>query len=998
MKKFCFATLLVISIAILAGCNVAPKAESNDKEAIFTDEELYAISAPLIESSIDAYEKIMCCEFEVTKKEKLISGFDYIHHNSLMYYRLEELKTKDELWSFAHETFTESAAKRLFSANIDGSDIYSAKFIEENKSLYMLLPISYVDLSSFVLKSVTSLSQSETSFSVLADFYYTKAILHFVNEDGVWKIDNSVLEGEKEYQSTTDTTDTNDFITFISNNEFLINKAELVKADSVSEDDAKEIFKSLLVRAEYVENILMHGTFRDSRESIMHNGTEYRLVDFPELKSLTDIWGNILGVYTKECAKRLYAPMLNEDAECPKYMEKNGKLYCEESARGNSMCYDYDSIKLVEQYENVLVLSIDQLYVDAFEKKQAFVLQKNESGWRVAHALHEEVKSADFQYENIELEQMGEGEFFGYAPLQLDEFPVKFEHNGEAITINAPIYTGLKTDNIRTYKKFFAFENGVLVLTAIDSKTNKERFLLLDKSGKLINTDYQAESAVSDIIKISSYPSGIEILQTGEAGAYQQQLCKDGVAISESFDEIGFFNNGLALARRGNKYGIISLDGETVAEPFIEADDYRYTPDFTRHYQVKHMTDDAFVLTVNGELVIFTITRGEEKSFDKIQPKNEYTKERTFIFPTISDKSYEEPEYSASADFVWGDYVPFVKTMVGRYANPGFAIYSYSFLTPETKNMRDGVALYESFNNKYKIENEVVGNSFLPHMSDIRNEENKVYREWLFESKIVNVSRDLKSIERLSYIAKDINDADNLFSGVWQSKYEIIEQGKVGSTYFGKPNKSIDQALLNSELYERFEFADGATPRKILESEESLVFSAQYTAVEEADKYSLLVVSKSDLSVKYEITVPNQASFTDAEAYYSLKVNDIVGERYLLVTVSKHYRDNYDKHYEALYLYDIEENTLTHLEDFAYDAKLSPDMKYLVYTDYNAELSLPEQQKGVRIKNLEDGKTLLFTYDIVERVNRVMAQEYILQGFVEYEALKQELKDVIFWR
>ena len=83
MKKFCFATLLVISIVILAGCKAAPKAESNDKEAIFTNEELYEISAPLIESSIDAYEKIMCCEFEVTKKEKLISGFDYIHHNSL---------------------------------------------------------------------------------------------------------------------------------------------------------------------------------------------------------------------------------------------------------------------------------------------------------------------------------------------------------------------------------------------------------------------------------------------------------------------------------------------------------------------------------------------------------------------------------------------------------------------------------------------------------------------------------------------------------------------------------------------------------------------------------------------------------------------------------------------------------------------------------------------------------------------------------------------------
>ncbi|MBR6632694.1 MAG: hypothetical protein IKL05_00140 [Clostridia bacterium] len=995
MKKFCLSVLIVISIVVLSGCSTVPKTQLIDENVLFTDEEICGISVPLIESSIDVYSKIMCCEFEILEKEKLIPGFDYIHYNSLMYYRLADLCTKDELWDFAYNAFTKSATKRLFSANIDGNDSYSAKFIEKNKSLYTLLPINYIDLSSLVLNNITPLSQSEDAFSVVADFFYTKAILHFVKEEGVWKIDNSVLEGEKEYQSTIDVTDTPSVITFIGDNEFLINRAELVKGDAVSESEAKEIFRSLLIRAEYVENILMHGTFRDSRESIIHNRTTYRLVDFPELKSLKDIWDNVLDVYTEESANRLYASKLDESSDCPKYIEKNGKLYIEEASRGNLVTYDYGSVKLIEQYENLLVLSIDQLYSDVFEKKQTFVIQQNEHGWRMSHAIYEDLKSADFQYENVELATIGEGEFFKYAPIQIDKFPVKFEYNGETITINAPIYTGLKTDNISTYKKFFAFENDVLVLTAttLNGKTNEERFLLLDKSGKLINTDYHSYSAIKDRAKISSYPNGIEILQTGESGAYQQQLYKDGVAISENFDEIGFFNNGLALARRGNKYGIISLDGETIAEPFIESDDYRYTPDFTRSYQVKHMTDDAFVLSVNGELVIFTITRGDKKSSDKIQPKNENTKEVYFVFPSINNKNYEEPEYVAIDDFVWGDYIPFVKTMVGRYANPGFAIYSYSFFTPETKTFKDGVDLYERFNNKYKVENDVIGYSFMPSMSDIRNEENKVYREWLFESKIVKVSRDFKSIERLSYIPKDIRDADSLFSGVWQSKYEMLEQGRVGSTYFGKPNRGIGQALLNSELYKRFEFADGSIPRKIFENEESLVFSAQYTSMEKSNTYSLLVVSKSDLSIKYEITVPSLASFADMEEYYSLNVNDLVNERYMLVTVSKNYYDSYDNHYEVLYLYDIEENSLTLLQDFAYDAKLSPDMKYLVYTDYNAELSIPEQQKGVRIKNLEDGKTILFSYDIVEDVNRVMAQEYILQGFVEYEALKRELEE-----
>ncbi len=413
---------------------------------------------------------------------------------------------------------------------------------------------------------------------------------------------------------------------------------------------------------------------------------------------------------------------------------------------------------------------------------------------------------------------------------------------------------------------------------------------------------------------------------------------------------------------------------------------------------MKHLTDDAFMLSVNGELVIFTITRDGKEASNKIQPKNESTKELAFVFPYIdSDKKIEEPEYSAFDDFEFGDYVPFVKTMVGRYANPGFAIYSYSFLTPETQDLSEGVDLYDSFNDRYKTEYEVVGNKFMPYMSDIRDEENKVYREWMFESKIVKASQDLKRIERLSYIPNEIKDADSLYSGTWQTKYEILENGIVKDTYFGKPNRSIDQAMLNEELYNRHEFADGSKPTRVFDNEDCAVYSTEYFSHEEADTYKLLVVSKSDLSIKYEITVPSRmaSESTDENGrkyYVSVNVTDLVNGCYMLLTVSKYYYDSYDDHYDKLYLYDLEENALTYLEDFAYDAKLSPDMKYIVYTDYNAELSLPEWQKGVRIKNLEDGKTVLFPYDIEKEVNRFMAQEYAIEGFVEYEALKQELK------
>ncbi len=563
MKRFYLSMLVVMSLVVLIGCNSEPNTELLDAELIYSDEELSEIAIPLIESSIDVYDKIMCCNFELTQAEKLKPGFDYIHNNSLMYYRAATLHSKGEVWDFAHTAFTASAAKRLFSLNIDGGGNYSPKFIEENKSLYTLLPISFVDLSSLVLKDITSLSQSENAFSVLADFYYTKAILHFVNEEGKWKIDNSVFEGEKEYQSGTITTPAPIPVTFINDNEFLINRAELSKSDAVSESEAKEIFKSLFERSEYVENILMHSTFRDSRERINYNGTSYCFVDFPELKSLADVWNNVLSAYTEDAANRLYAERLDKESDNPKFIEKNGKLYCEEAGRGNASSYDYESVKLVEQYENLLVMSIDQFYGSSFEKKQIFVLQQNEHGWRMVHSSLEEAITADFQYESIDLVTLSEGEFFGYAPLQINNFPADFEHKGEVITINEPIYTGIKTDTIRTYKEFFAFENDMLVLRGLvsDGESAKERFFLLDKSGKLINTDYHSNTVLKDVKSISTYPEGFEVLQTGESGSYKAELYKDGKPISEVFDEIGYFYNGLALVRKGNKYGIISLDG-----------------------------------------------------------------------------------------------------------------------------------------------------------------------------------------------------------------------------------------------------------------------------------------------------------------------------------------------------------------------------------------------------------------------------------------------------
>lgn len=116
---------------------------------------------------------------------------------------------------------------------------------------------------------------------------------------------------------------------------------------------------------------------------------------------------------------------------------------------------------------------------------------------------------------------------------------------------------------------------------------------------------------MTDIKAISKYPDGLKIVQKGEPGAYEQYLAtENGDVLSEGFDEISFFYNGIAVARKGNKLGFISDDGATLLEPSIEIDDLRYNdPDKARGFQVRYMTDDAFVVSIGGELAIITLDR-----------------------------------------------------------------------------------------------------------------------------------------------------------------------------------------------------------------------------------------------------------------------------------------------------------------------------------------------------------------------------------------------------
>ncbi len=917
MKKI-FLIILILCCLICSSCkkegyqNPDLTKETIDEKSL-SDKEAHNIALPLINGALDVYDKIMGLNFELVDTEVIKPDWDYILLNSETYHRVTTINSKEELWSYAKTVFSEEAAKRIFELRIEGDDNIIPRFTEKNNRLYMMWNEHIISKEHFELKDVTVIDDKEKAFSVLADFYYTKAILHFVKREE-WRLDNSIIEGELEYQNLTEATNSSDAITFIDNTYFTLNRSALTKSDAISEEEAIKIFTPLLKRAEYVDNTLFHSSLGQARNVVNHRGAEYTLVDFPLYKSLEDIESAVSSAFTKDSANRLFFPKLDQSIDNPRYLEKGEKLYCLLADRGNAVSFDYESSRLVEQYENALVLSVDTYVLGDFETKQYFVIIKNEQGWRMAHSpFYEYLKAPDFQYENITLVTLDEGETMSYAPLRLEKFPVTFVYNGEKVTINKPILTGIKTNIVRTYKQFFAFENGILVLTALEKKdgNTRERHLLLNKNGKITNTEYPLSTAVEDIAKISGYPEDVEVIQTGQTEAYKQQLYKGGVAVSEFFDEIGFFNNGLALARKDNKYGIISLDGDTIVEPFIEVDDLRYPPDYSG-YQVKHLTDDAFILPINGELVIFTLTRGEAKEPEKIK-----TLKITF---TDDFNEYVAPELCSVEDFDWGEYMPFVKYAEARYTNGGSLIHGYAFLTPDTRSLDEGKAIYKRVNDKYKITSEVIDGAFLN--IDINTDEGKLYCEFLFESKIIRFSDSLEPLERVSYNCVEEVEGNDLLSHKWQIKHEVLKNG---------------------------------IPVNITKSETGLVYN---------------IYRSNEKSYPYVIE-------TNTKDY--VKITDKVNDKILLIS-----RSFYEK--QRLYMYNLETQELTPLMDYAFDAKMSPDLKYLVYTNFNWENTLQENKDGFYIKNLENGKTIF--YPCKKIANYAWDKNHTCEGFVCYDALK----------
>ncbi len=542
--------------------------------------------------------------------------------------------------------------------------------------------------------------------------------------------------------------------------------------------------------------------------------------------------------------------------------------------------------------------------------------------------LTENVQMTDTRYQNIPFVETTEGEFFSFASKNQHIFPITFENGNETVTVNAPIFTGIKTKNAYTYKNYFAFQESqvvIPVLTKYNDQNNVTRYLLIDKEGNLIDDNFNRSCAVADIASISKNPSTLDVVQIGEFGAYEQYLATtDGEVLSEKFDEIGFFYNGISIVRKGDKIGFISDEGDTLLEPSIEIDDLRYTPDYNRPFQVKYMTDDAFIVSIGGELAIITLDRAVDAE--------QYVVTLPFDF---SKEPYAEPEITPTNEFVWGDYMPFVVYTKDNLDDP---IPIFALLGEGVTTLDEGHKVYEKLNNLYLTTYPVPEGDY----SGISYSEERI-SDYLFGSNIINMSEDLEKMEVWRVV-----DFENS-----KAELDVYQKGVLVST-------------TNYDTWYRTNarVRDESTGVNI--SFDGLQATRSYDHTD--NKQSYQVHKKSELL--YEVVF-------ELEEHYNVVLNQIIDETHLLLTFINHSdtpitsNPNDNGISRNTYLFSAEEKSLTKVENYIANPLMSPDGKYLIYSsfkDRNASANPPDNwayvmKAGFYVKNLENGQTTFYPFD-----------------------------------
>lgn len=185
---------------------------------------------------------------------------------------------------------------------------------------------------------------------------------------------------------------------------FVINTSSLEETNNpLTENQIKEIFGPLLKKAVGVHETINNDLAEFDIEEEISFQTEqgnYSLITDKKIKTIKDIWDYTYSAYTKDAATRLFSESLNQNGICPRFIEKDGKLYYNRSGRGYAVTFPIESLQIIKQYKTTIIVSIDYCSYDYEPQKSVFIMSKTDEGWRMENSENEAVNYLAKQYIN----------------------------------------------------------------------------------------------------------------------------------------------------------------------------------------------------------------------------------------------------------------------------------------------------------------------------------------------------------------------------------------------------------------------------------------------------------------------------------------------------------------------------------------------------------------------------------------------------------------------
>lgn len=156
--------------------------------------------------------------------------------------------------------------------------------------------------------------------------------------------------------------------------------------DPMTIDEISTIFKPLAEKAfEINEGILNNGFSYDARTTL-DTDPSYCLLQDRRFGTVADVIKYVRTVYDENTINRIFSKELSIGNDNSRFIEKYGKLYY--NTKGQEHCFiaDFDSVKIIEQYEDAVILSMNYKGFDGVYKPCVYIMIKTLNGWRIANS------------------------------------------------------------------------------------------------------------------------------------------------------------------------------------------------------------------------------------------------------------------------------------------------------------------------------------------------------------------------------------------------------------------------------------------------------------------------------------------------------------------------------------------------------------------------------------------------------------------------------------